>query len=174
MAQQRVNGQVITKSELVDRLGAKQSHLLHKDVDSAVKHILEYLSKSLGMGKRIEIRGFGSFSLRRRKPRVARNPKTGAPVAMVGKNIPYFRPGKPLRNRIRNPSPPPEPSPPPQALPPPGESPADSPQGAPDTRQDIQHDVQDTRQDVQQDAQDTRRDARQDVSPPPREPFSPE
>ena len=103
MAQQ-VNGQVITKSELIERLGAKQSHLLVRDVDSAVKYILEYLSKSLGQGKRIEIRGFGSFSLRRRKARIARNPKTGAPVAMVGKSIPYFRPGKPLRDRVRNPA----------------------------------------------------------------------
>lgn len=99
---QRVNGQVITKSELIERLGAKQSHLLARDVDSAVKYILEYLIKSLGRGKRIEIRGFGSFSLRRRKARIARNPKTGAPVPMIGKSIPYFRPGKPLRDRVRN------------------------------------------------------------------------
>lgn len=99
---QRVNDQVITKSELIERLSAKQAHLLTKDVDSAVKYILEYLAKSLGKGKRIEIRGFGSFSLRRRKARIARNPKTGAPVAMIGKSIPYFRPGKPLRDRVRN------------------------------------------------------------------------
>ncbi len=98
------NGQVVTKSELIERLGVKQSHLPMKDVKYAVKNILEYLAKSLSAGKRIEIRGFGSFSLRHRKARTARNPKTGALVPMSSKSIPHFKPGKPLRDRVKNPN----------------------------------------------------------------------
>ena len=99
---QQINGRVITKSELIDRLGVKQSHLPIKDVEFAVKNILEYLSNSLSKGKRVEIRGFGSFSLRYRKPWMARNPKTGARVPMASKSIPHFKPGKPLRDRVKN------------------------------------------------------------------------
>ncbi len=98
------NGQAITKSQLIERLGVKQSHLSMKDVEYAVNNILEYLSKSLSRGRRIEIRGFGSFSLRHRKAWIARNPKTGAAVAMTGRSIPCFRPGKPLRDRIKSPN----------------------------------------------------------------------
>ena len=98
----RADGRMITKSELIEQISLKQSHLPMKDVEHAVKNILEYLGRSLSKGKRIEIRGFGSFSLRHRKARVARNPKTGTPVPMASKNIPYFKPGKLLRDRIRN------------------------------------------------------------------------
>ncbi len=151
---QRVNGEAITKSELIERISARQSHLLVKDVDSAVKHILEYLSKSLGVGKRIEIRGFGSFSLRQRKARIARNPKTGVPVPMVGKSIPYFRPGKPLRDRVRNSvsSLSSELSPVQPAIPSPQQEPV------------VQRDFSSPRQESAQDSQ-------QDSFPPPREPL---
>ncbi len=98
------SGQIVTKSELIERLGVKQPHLPMKDVEHAIKNILEYVSRSLSKGKRIEIRGFGSFSLRHRKARIARNPKTGAPVPMPSKSIPYFKPGKPLRDRVKDPS----------------------------------------------------------------------
>ena len=92
---------VVTKSQLTERLSAKHSHLATKDVEVAVKSLLEYLVISLIKGKRIEVRGFGSFSLRHRKARIARNPKTGELVAMIGKSIPCFKPGKPLRERIK-------------------------------------------------------------------------
>ena len=66
----------------------------------AVKHILELMSEALANGKRIEIRGFGSFSLHYRPPRMGRNPKTGEAVALAGKNVPHFKPGKDLRERV--------------------------------------------------------------------------
>ena len=97
----RSNVQVVTKSELIERLNAKQKQLSAKDVEYAVKSILEYLINSLSKGDRVEIRGFGSFSLRHRKPRIARNPKTGVPVPIAGKSVAHFKPGKPLGDRIR-------------------------------------------------------------------------
>ena len=72
----------MTKSELIDLIGRKQRHLPAKDVELAVKHILEVMSDSLSAGERIEIRGFGSFSLHYRPPRMGRNPKTGEAVAL--------------------------------------------------------------------------------------------
>ena len=99
------NGQVITKSELIEQLGARQSNLPMKEVEYAVNSILEHMIRALSQGKRIEIRGFGSFSLRHRKPRIARNPKTGAQVFMGSKSVPHFKPGKPLRDRVKNPNP---------------------------------------------------------------------
>ena len=91
---------VITKSELVEKLGAKQQHLPKKVVEYAVNSILEYCSNALSKGKRIEIRYFGNFSLRHRKSRIVRNPKTGSSAFMDSRSIPYFKPGKPLRDRI--------------------------------------------------------------------------
>ena len=90
----------MTKSELIDRIAQKQSQLSAKDVELAVKAILEYMSQSLESGGRIEIRGFGSFSLHYRVPRIGRNPKTGTPVALAGKHVPHFKPGKELRDRV--------------------------------------------------------------------------
>ncbi|MFM1895693.1 MAG: hypothetical protein RLZZ385_767, partial [Pseudomonadota bacterium] len=69
-------------------------------VELAVKSILEYMSQVLEEGGRIEIRGFGSFSLHYRVPRIGRNPKTGSPVALSGKYVPHFKPGKELRDRV--------------------------------------------------------------------------
>ena len=92
----------MTKSELMDIIGRKQKHLPAKDVELAVKHILEVMSDSLSSGERIEIRGFGSFSLHYRPPRMGRNPKTGEAVALSGKYVPHFKPGKDLRERVNS------------------------------------------------------------------------
>ena len=89
----------MTKSELIDTLANKQGHLVLKDVELAVKCILEQMSQALSTGDRIEIRGFGSFSLHYRPPRIGRNPKTGDSVLLAAKHVPHFKPGKELRNR---------------------------------------------------------------------------
>ena len=90
----------MTKSELIDHIVSKQSQLSAKDVELAVKAIISYMSEVLAEGGRIEIRGFGSFSLHYRAPRVGRNPKTGEPVSLNGKYVPHFKPGKELRDRV--------------------------------------------------------------------------
>jgi integration host factor subunit beta len=88
------------KSELIDNLAREQSHLAYKDIELAVRCILDQMSSTLASGERIEIRGFGSFSLHFRPPRVGRNPKTGDAVALAGKYVPHFKPGKDLRDRV--------------------------------------------------------------------------
>jgi len=90
----------VTKSELIELLTKKQTHLAYKDVELAVKCILEQMSRSLASGERIEIRGFGSFTLHYRAPRMGRNPKTGDSVSLSGKYVPHFKPGKELRDRV--------------------------------------------------------------------------
>jgi integration host factor subunit beta len=90
----------MTKSELIELISRKQGHLPAKDVELAVKHLLELMSDALANGERIEIRGFGSFSLHFRPPRMGRNPKTGEAVALSGKYVPHFKPGKDLRERV--------------------------------------------------------------------------
>lgn len=90
----------MTKSELIDILARKRSDIPYRDIEQAVKTLLEQMSESLSNGERIEIRGFGSFSLHFRPPRVGRNPKTGDPVSLTGKYVPHFKPGKELRERV--------------------------------------------------------------------------
>ena len=90
----------MTKSELIERIAQKQSQLVHRDVELAVKAILEHMAECLAGGGRIEIRGFGSFSLHFRSGRVGRNPKTGTPVSLPAKYVPHFKPGKKLRERV--------------------------------------------------------------------------
>ena len=90
----------MTKSELIESIARKQKHLPAKDVELAVKHLLELMSESLAEGKRIEIRGFGSFSLHYRAPRVGRDPRTGRPVSLPGRYVCHFKPGKALREQI--------------------------------------------------------------------------
>lgn len=90
----------MTKSELIEALARKQSHLAYRDVELAVKGLLETMSQSLAAGERIEIRGFGSFNLHYRPPRMGRNPKSGSPVVLRGKYVPHFKPGKELRERV--------------------------------------------------------------------------
>ena len=92
----------MTKSELIEAIAQKQKHLPAKDVELAVKHLLELMSDALASGQRIEIRGFGSFSLHYRPPRMGRNPKTGEAVALAGKHVPHFKPGKDLRERVND------------------------------------------------------------------------
>ncbi|MDH3673262.1 MAG: integration host factor subunit beta [Gammaproteobacteria bacterium] len=90
----------MTKSELISLLAAGQPQLDYRDVELAVKELLAQMSASLASGDRIEVRGFGSFSLHYRPPRVGRNPKTGASVAVSDKYVPHFKPGKELRERV--------------------------------------------------------------------------
>ena len=90
----------MTKSELIERIAARQSQLSSRDVELAVKTIIEQMAQTLSTGERIEIRGFGSFSLHYRAPRVGRNPKTGESVGLAGKYVPHFKPGKELRERV--------------------------------------------------------------------------
>ena len=90
----------MTKSELIEIIAQKQKHLPSKDVELAVKHLLEIMSDALAEGERIEIRGFGSFSLHFRPPRLGRNPKTGEAVSLAGKHVPHFKPGKDMRERV--------------------------------------------------------------------------
>lgn len=92
----------MTKSELIERIAMKQDQLSSKDVELAVKLLLEHMSQSLAIGERIEIRGFGSFSLHYRKPRQGRNPKTGEAVSLAGKYVPHFKPGKELRDQVND------------------------------------------------------------------------
>ncbi|MBW8055160.1 MAG: integration host factor subunit beta [Acidiferrobacterales bacterium] len=90
----------MTKSELISQLAAKQPQLDYRDVELAVKELLAQMSSALASGERIEVRGFGSFSLHYRPPRIGRNPKTGASVAISDKYVPHFKPGKELRERV--------------------------------------------------------------------------
>lgn len=92
----------MTKSELIEKLSRKQGHLPFKDVELAVKTMIEHMTQALATGNRIEIRGFGSFSLHYRPPRMGRNPKTGAPVPLDEKHVPHFKPGKDLRERVND------------------------------------------------------------------------
>jgi integration host factor subunit beta len=91
---------VMTKSELIEYIAEKQNQLPIKDVELAVKLLLDYMSDILASGDRIEIRGFGSFSLHYRAPRTGRNPKTGDSVVLEGKYVPHFKPGKEMRDRV--------------------------------------------------------------------------
>ena len=90
----------MTKSELIERIAATQSQLSIKDVELAVKMILDHMTDTLAEGDRIEIRGFGSFSLHYRGPRSGRNPKSGEKVELSGKFVPHFKPGKELKDRV--------------------------------------------------------------------------
>lgn len=90
----------MTKSDLIEALTFGQTHLATKDIELSVKILLEEMSNALASGDRIEIRGFGSFSLHFRPPRTGRNPKTGESVELPGKYVPHFKPGKQLRERV--------------------------------------------------------------------------
>ena len=90
----------MTKSELIERIVTQQGLLSSKDVELAIKTMPEQMAQALATGDRIEIRGFGSFSLHFRPPRMGRNPKTGDSVELSGKYVPHFKPGKELRDRV--------------------------------------------------------------------------
>jgi len=90
----------MTKSELIELIARKQTQFAQKDVEIAVNQIVDSMIDTLSQGERIEIRGFGSFSLHHRKARVGRNPKTGETVKLDDKRVPHFKPGKALRERV--------------------------------------------------------------------------
>lgn len=92
----------MTKSELIDALSFKLTHLMQKDVELSVKLILDHVSTALAKGQRVEIRGFGSFALHSRPARLGRNPKTGVGVKIPAKRVPHFKPGKEMRERINS------------------------------------------------------------------------
>ena len=90
----------MTKSDLIERISFSHGQLSYKDVELSVKTILEQMADRLSAGERVEIRGFGSFCLHYRAPRMGRNPKTGERVSLRGKHVPHFKPGKELRERV--------------------------------------------------------------------------
>ena len=90
----------MTKSELIELIARKQPQLSYKDIELVVKTLLEHMVSALSTGERIEIRGFGSFSLHYRPSRIGRNPKSGEPVSLSAKYVPHFKPGKDLRERV--------------------------------------------------------------------------
>ena len=90
----------MTKSELILRLAERNPHLYQRDVERIVSTIFDEITNALARGDRVELRGFGSFSVKRRGPRMGRNPRTGQAVAVAEKFIPYFKTGKVLRERI--------------------------------------------------------------------------
>ena len=90
----------MTKSDLIEKISFSQGQLSYRDVELCVKAIIEKMSERLSSGDRVEIRGFGSFCLHYRAPRMGRNPKTGEKVSLRGKHVPHFKPGKELRERV--------------------------------------------------------------------------
>ena len=90
----------MTKSELIDLLAARQLHLKSDDVDMAVKTVLDSMADALARGHRIEVRGFGSFTVNHRPARTGRNPRTGESVEIPEKRVPHFKPGKALREAV--------------------------------------------------------------------------
>ncbi len=90
----------MTKSELIMRLAQRNPHLFHRDVERIVTTIFDEVSEALARGDRVELRGFGAFSVKQRDARTGRNPRTGESVAVVDKIIPFFKTGKQLRDRL--------------------------------------------------------------------------
>lgn len=90
----------MTRSELIERLASSQKLLSVKDIELSVKAILDAMTETLSQRQRIEIRGFGSFTLHEREARVGRNPRTGEPVSLPARVAPHFKPGKALRDRV--------------------------------------------------------------------------
>jgi len=90
----------MTRSDLVNLLAERFGQLSHRDAEFAVRTMLDAMSDALASGQRIEIRGFGSFSITHRPPRVGRNPRSGAQVTVPGKRVPHFKPGKALREAV--------------------------------------------------------------------------
>ena len=90
----------MTRSDLVEELASRFGQLTHRDAEYAVKTILDAMGDSMVRGHRIEIRGFGSFSINRRSPRMGRNPRSGESVAIPEKRVPHFKPGKALRESV--------------------------------------------------------------------------
>lgn len=94
------NGRPMTRSELIGRVASRHPDLSAADVETAVRNILDQMAGALACGGRIEVRGFGSFSVHHRPSRRGRNPSTGEPVILAPKDVPHFKPGKRLRERV--------------------------------------------------------------------------
>ena len=90
----------MTKSELIARLAADNPHLYQRDVERIVSTIFDEITSALSQGDRVELRGFGAFSVKQRGARVARNPRTGASVEVAEKKVPFFKMGKGMRERL--------------------------------------------------------------------------
>ena len=90
----------VTRSELIERIADAQQDIQVRDVELAIKMLVEQLAQTVTAGERVEIRGFGSFELHFRPPRRARNPKTGEQVALDAKHAVHFKPGKELREKV--------------------------------------------------------------------------
>ena len=90
----------MTRSDLVEELSNQFGQLTHRDAEYAVKTLLDAVSDAMVRGHRIEIRGFGSFSVNRRPPRMGRNPRSGESVDIPEKRVPHFKPGKALREAV--------------------------------------------------------------------------
>jgi integration host factor subunit beta len=90
----------MTRSDLVEALAERFGQLAHRDAEFAVKAILDAMGDAMVKGHRIEIRGFGSFSINHRPPRQGRNPRSGESVAIPEKRVPHFKPGKALREAV--------------------------------------------------------------------------
>jgi integration host factor subunit beta len=93
-------GTLMTKSELVQRLAATNPHLYQRDIEVIVTAIFDEIAEALARGDRVELRGFGAFSVKRRDARLGRNPRTGDSVRVAAKHIPFFKTGKQLRERL--------------------------------------------------------------------------
>jgi integration host factor subunit beta len=98
----------MTKSELIAELSAANPHLLTRDVEKIVATIFDEITAALTRGERVELRGFGAFTIKRREARTGRNPRTGEAVAVDEKAVPFFKAGKELRERVNRPPPRPE------------------------------------------------------------------
>ncbi|HSR72006.1 MAG TPA: integration host factor subunit beta [Kiloniellales bacterium] len=92
----------MTRSELIQRIAELNPHLYHRDVERIVTTIFEEVSEALARGDRVELRGFGAFSVKRRDARIGRNPRTGDAVHVAEKHIPFFKTGKLLRDRLNS------------------------------------------------------------------------
>jgi integration host factor subunit beta len=90
------------KSELVARIAEKFPHLYQRDVEAVVNRVLDEIGGAMGRGDRVELRGFGAFSVKQREARIGRNPRTGESVAVARKNTPFFKTGKDLRERLND------------------------------------------------------------------------
>lgn len=90
----------MNKSEIIQNMAFRSSDLGSADIDKAVKLLLDLMGSTLADGGRVEVRGFGSFALHTRKPRAARNPKTGESITLPSKRVPHFKPGNVLRVRV--------------------------------------------------------------------------
>ena len=91
---------VMTKSELIARLAAQNPSLYHRDIERLVNTIFDTITEALVVGDRVELRGFGAFSLREREGRIGRNPRTGEAVSVDAKRMPFFKMGKGMRERL--------------------------------------------------------------------------